>query len=55
MPHEHNSRRKGQVGSGMRGDKRRTIQMQNGIVVDHVANLRAEVRDYIRLGLDALR
>ena len=46
--------RRDQVGSGMRGDKRRTIQVQNGIVVDHATGRRAQVRDYLRQGPDAL-
>lgn len=50
-----NGRRREQVGSGMRGDKRRTIQTQNGVVVDHVTGRRAQVRDYLRMGPDALR
>lgn len=50
-----NADRRHQVGSGMRGDKRRTIQVQNGVVVDHVTGRRCEVRDYLRNGPDALR
>ena len=46
--------RRGQVGSGMRGDKRRTVQLQNDIVVDHVTGRRARVREYLREGPDAL-
>lgn len=48
------SDRRAQVGSGMRGDKRRTIQVQNGVVVDHPSDRRCEVRSYLRHGPDAL-
>jgi len=29
--------RNSQIGSGMRGDKRRTIQVRHGIVKDHIS------------------
>ena len=37
-----------QVGSGMRGDKRRTIAVQRGTVVDHVTGRSWRVDDYLR-------
>ena len=40
--------RRGQVGSGMRGDKRRTIAVQRGTVVDHVTGRSWSLRDYLR-------
>jgi len=40
--------RKAQVGSGMRGDKRRTIRVQDGVVNDHVTGKRWSFRDYER-------
>src|SRR5262245_49133844 len=40
--------RRGQHGSGMRGDKRRTIRCQDGTVVDHVTGRRWELRAYLR-------
>lgn len=40
--------RKQQVGSGQRGDKRRTIRTQDGIVTDHVLARRWGYADYIR-------
>jgi peptide chain release factor 1 len=40
--------RRQQVGSGMRGDKRRTIRYQDGTVVDHVTGRRWERRAYLR-------
>ena len=40
--------RRRQVGSGMRGDKRRTIRCQEGIVTDHVTGRTYRLRDYER-------
>ena len=40
--------RREQMGSGMRGDKRRTIRCQDGTVVDHVTGRRWELRAYLR-------
>ena len=40
--------RRAQVGSGMRGDKRRTIRVQDGVVTDHVLGRRWPLRDYLR-------
>ncbi|HXT99717.1 MAG TPA: peptide chain release factor-like protein, partial [Polyangia bacterium] len=40
--------RRDQLGSGMRGDKRRTIRCQDGTVVDHVTGRRWELRQYLR-------
>lgn len=40
--------RRGQVGSGMRGDKRRTIRVQDGTVTDHVTGRRWTFRLYER-------
>ena len=40
--------RKRQVGSGMRGDKRRTIRVQDEQVVDHPTGRRWKLRDYLR-------
>ncbi len=40
--------RKQQVGSGQRGDKRRTIREQDGSVVDHVTGKRWEFKRYAR-------
>lgn len=51
----HNATRKRQVGSGQRGDKTRTVQIQNGVVVDHGTGRRAEAKEYLRIGLDALK
>lgn len=40
--------RKRQVGSGMRGDKRRTIRMQDGTVTDHVTGRKWDAKRYLR-------
>jgi len=40
--------RRGQVGSGMRGDKRRTIRCQDGTVTDHPTGRRWTYRAYTR-------
>jgi len=40
--------RRAQVGSGMRGDKRRTVRAQDGTVVDHVTGNTWRYRDYVR-------
>ena len=40
--------RRAQVGSGMRGDKRRTVRCQEGIVVDHPTGRSWRVKDYLR-------
>ena len=40
--------RKQQIGSGQRGDKRRTIAVQRDEVVDHVTGRRWSYRDYYR-------
>ena len=39
--------RRGQVGSGMRGDKRRTIRLQDGQVTDHVTGRSWRAEDYL--------
>lgn len=47
--------RKNQVGSGMRGDKIRTVQVQNGQVTDHRTGKRVSYKDYSRGKLKGLR
>lgn len=43
---ERNAARRGQIGSGMRGDKRRTVRCQDGLVVDHVLGRRLRLDAY---------
>jgi peptide chain release factor 1 len=40
--------RKQQAGSGMRGDKRRTVRCQDGIVTDHLSDQKWKLDDYLR-------
>lgn len=42
------ARTKVQIGSGMRGDKRRTVRTQDGRVVDHVSGRKWRLKDYLR-------
>lgn len=43
---DRNSKRKGQVGTGMRSDKIRTVAYQRGRVENHVNGKRMKIRDY---------
>jgi peptide chain release factor 1 len=45
---ERASARRGQIGSGMRGDKRRTIRVQDDVVTDHATGRTWRYRDYVR-------
>ena len=40
--------RKQQVGVGARGDKRRTIRVQDGLVTDHILGKKWNLRDYLK-------
>jgi len=40
--------RRAQIGTGQRGDKRRTIREKDGIVTDHVLNKKWRYADYVR-------
>jgi peptide chain release factor 1 len=40
--------RKQQVGSGQRGDKRRTVRIKDGVVTDHLLNKKWRYADYVR-------
>lgn len=46
--------RRQQVGSGMRGDKVRTIRAQDGQVTDHRSNKQIRYKDYVRGVWDGL-
>jgi peptide chain release factor 1 len=52
--HNVNAKRKAQVGSGMRGDKRRTVALQRGTVVDHKLGKKLRSKEYLRGMLDPL-
>ena len=45
---ERSSKRKNQVGSGMRGDKRRTYRYKDDTVVDHITNQRWQLSRWVR-------
>ena len=45
---KENSHRRQQVGSGMRGDKRRTIALQRDQVIDHVSGKETSAKKYLR-------
>jgi peptide chain release factor 1 len=49
-----NSTRRDQVGSGMRGDKRRTYRFQDNNVVDHITGKQARCSDIMRGMVDKL-
>lgn len=49
-----NGKRKDQVGSGMRGDKVRTIALQRGQVTDHRTGKSMRSKDYLRGQVDDL-
>lgn len=50
-----NNARQGQIGSGMRGDKRRTIRVRDNQVVDHILNKKVAYREYVRGDFSRLR
>lgn len=54
LHNEANDIRRGQVGSGMRGDKRRTYRFQDDSVVDHVTGKSARCGDVMKGGFDRL-
>ena len=49
-----NDHRREQVGSGMRGDKRRTVAVQRDQVHDHITDKRVPVKQYLRGELELL-
>lgn len=49
-----NSTRASQMGSGMRGDKRRTYRSQEDMVTDHETGKRARMSDVMKGKMDAL-
>lgn len=46
--------RRKQAGSGMRGDKIRTIRLQDDTVIDHDSNKKISAKKYLRGGIDLL-
>lgn len=51
---EKSNTRKALVGSGMRGDKRRTYRFQDDIVVDDISGIKASVRQVLNGNFDLL-
>ncbi len=49
-----NAARRGQVGSGQRGDKVRTVRCQDGLVTDHRLGRKLRLEAYLRGDWDAL-
>lgn len=47
--------RKQQAGSGMRGDKTRTIRLQDDIVVDHISDRKISAKEYMKGFIDLLK
>jgi peptide chain release factor 1 len=58
MRNRHNasqsSLRKDQVGSGMRGDKIRTIRFQDNTVIDHISGKKMQADKYMKGFLDQI-
>lgn len=54
MGSKRDRKRKAQVGSGMRGDKVRTVQTQNGRVTNHLNGKRIRLKEYLRGDVGAL-
>jgi peptide chain release factor 1 len=51
---QRNTQRRGQVGSGMRGDKIRTIAIQRDQVTDHITGREMRAKAYLRGELEVL-
>ena len=51
---ERNQNRKTQVGCGQRGDKRRTIRIQDNQVVDHILGKTTTYKEYVKGNFDKL-
>jgi len=52
---QQDQKRKKQIGSGMRGDKIRTIQVLNNKVIDHRTGKKMRYSDYVKGHLEKLR
>ena len=49
-----NKKRRSQVGKGMRSDKRRTVRVQAGKVIDHLSGKKMKVAKYLRGDIESL-
>lgn len=45
---ESSQERRNQIGKGDRGDKRRTYRVKDGMVIDHITNRSASIKDIFR-------
>lgn len=52
---EENSERRGQIGTGYRGDKVRTVQMQNDRVTNHLTGRTCSAKRYLKGELEAIQ
>jgi len=55
VDHARNANRRDQVGTGMRGDKIRTVAVQRDQVTDHRTGKQIKLKPYMRGELDLLR
>ncbi len=46
--------RKGQIGTAMRADKRRTIRFQDDLVIDHISDKKTTAKNYLKGLIDLL-
>lgn len=51
---DENSARRGQIGTGYRGDKIRTVQMQNDRVTNHINGRQCSAKKYLKGDLEAI-
>ena len=54
MEKEEVEERREQIGKGDRSDKRRTYRVKDGVVVDHITNKTASLKDILRGKLELL-
>lgn len=45
---KESEKRKDQIGDGNRGDKRRTYRVKDGLVIDHITNKSASIKDIFK-------
>lgn len=45
---EESENRKEQIGDGARSDKRRTYRVKDGVVVDHITNKTATIKEILK-------
>jgi peptide chain release factor 1 len=55
IQNEQNSARRGQIGTGYRGDKIRTVQLQNDRVTNHLTGRRCSAKQYLKGRLDLIQ